>query len=160
MSKILVIGPEAASSGIAEALRRTLSVVVACAVNRRSGLSLLRREPFALVLLDVGLAAADQGGTELLLQNAGEAPLLEIDFAGVPKEHVVERARIALQRRAQDERRARERATADLAAELRSMLSGLLLESQLALREARPDQEPKLRHLVQMAGDLRDRLRA
>ena len=160
MSKILVIGPEAASRGIAEALRRTLGVVVSWASNRRGGLSTLRREPFALVLLDSGLAAADPEGTELLLQNAGEAPLLEIDFATAPGEHVVERARIALQRRAQDERRARERATADLAAELRSMLSGLLLESQLALREARPDQAPKLRHLVQMAGDLRDRLRA
>lgn len=160
MSKILLIAPETFSARIAEALRQSMSVSVCEVSNRRAGLAALRREPYCLVFLDATLAESDTIGTEQLLQNAAEAPVLEIDFATAVRERVVDRARCALLRRAQDERRAHERATAELAAELRSMLSGLLLESQLALREARPDQAPKLRHLVQMAGDLRDRLRA
>lgn len=160
MSKILVIGPETYSAGIAEALRVRMKVVVAWASSRRAGVAALRRERYSLVLLDQELAESDTMGVEPFLQNAEGAPVLEVHFGALAVEQVVDRARMALQRRAQDERRARERATAELAAELRSMVSGLLLESQLALREARPDQEPKLRHLVQMAGDLRDRLRA
>jgi hypothetical protein len=47
-----------------------------------------------------------------------------------------------------------------LQCELNASLAGILLESELALLEASPAQAPKLRHLVQLAGDLRDRLRA
>ena len=51
-------------------------------------------------------------------------------------------------------------ATATLHSELNATLAGVLLESELALRDASPLQAPRLRHLVQLAGDLRDRLRA
>ena len=54
---------------------------------------------------------------------------------------------------------ARTAAAAALQSELNTVLAGVLLESQLALRDANPAQTPRLRHLVQLAGDLRDRLR-
>lgn len=159
-SSILLIAPEAASQAIADALRHELNLSPSRASTRRSGLAALRRNQYSLVLIDEQLVESDGLATELIFQNAGSAPVLEIDFPLTSTDRVVRQARIALQRRADDERKAREAASASLQAELRSALSGLLLESQLALREARPEQPPKLRQLVQMAGDLRDRLRA
>ncbi|HSU18350.1 MAG TPA: hypothetical protein VLI45_01275 [Acidobacteriaceae bacterium] len=156
---ILLISPEAAAISVAAALRDDLNLPVARASSRRAGLAMLRRGQYLLVALDESLAETDEVATDLIFQNAGTAPLIEIDFAAMPPARVVRHARSALQRRAQDEQRAREAAAASLEAELRGLLSGLLLESQLALREAKPEQAPKLRQVVQMAGDLRDRLR-
>jgi hypothetical protein len=65
-----------------------------------------------------------------------------------------------LQRRASDLAQAEAAATQNLHGELNATLAGLLLESQLALRAATPALEPKLRHVVSLASDLRDRLRA
>lgn len=158
-STILLISPEAGGQAIADALRQELNAVVTRLSSRRAGLATLRRSQFSLILLDEALAEADPRVTDLLFQNAGAAPVLEIGMARVPAVRVVRQARTALQRRAADERRAREMAAASLEAELRASLSGLLLESQLALREALPEQAPKLRHLVQLAGNLRERLR-
>ena len=55
---------------------------------------------------------------------------------------------------------ARRAATAEIENDLRTSVTGLLLESELALREPAipPSLAPKLRHLVELAGDLRDRL--
>ena len=53
---------------------------------------------------------------------------------------------------------ARTAATLALQGALRSTLAALLLESQLALREAAPAQQAKLRQVVKLAGELRTRL--
>jgi signal transduction histidine kinase len=159
-SPILLIAPDAAALVLSDVLRGALNLPCVHTSNRRSGLAALRRGEYALVLLDEGLADADPIATELLFQNCGAAPVLEIDFAIAGPERIVRQVRSALRRRAQDEARARIAAAASLQSELRASLSGLLLESQLALREAPPEQAPKLRHLVELAGDLRNRLRA
>lgn len=159
-SSILLISPEAPALIVAEALRRSLNLVSVRASSRRAGLAALRRDEYTLVLLDEGLAEADLVATDILFQSAGTAPVLEIDFGSAGPVRIVRQVRSALHRRAQDEARARIAAAASLQNELRASLSGLLVESQLALREANPAQAPKLRHLVELAGDLRDRLRA
>lgn len=159
-SPILLIAPEAASLVLADALGRELKRPTVRTSNRRSGLAALRRAQYSLVLLDEGLAEANPVATDLLFQNSGDAPVLEINLSQAGAARVIRQARAALHRRALDESRARVAAAASLQSELRASLSGLLLESQLALREAGPEQAPKLRQLVRMAGDLRNRLRA
>jgi hypothetical protein len=157
---ILLIAPEPLALHVAEALRTGLGLALDIAPNRRTGLAQLRRSEFALVLLDESVATADQDATDALYQNAGAAPVLEINFAITGLARIVRQVKAALSRRAQDHAQARAAAAMTLQQELSASLSGLLLESQLALREATPQQEPKLRHLVELAGDLRNRLRA
>lgn len=158
-SPILLIAPESTSAAVADALRQSLDAVVETAANRRAGLAALRRGEYCLVLLDESLAAADAQAAELLYQNAVSAPVLEINFIITGPQRIVRQARAALTRRARDLVQAREAATAELHSELNASLTGLLLESQLALRVAGPKQEEKLKHVVELARKLRNQLR-
>jgi hypothetical protein len=157
---ILLIAPESASLRVAASLRTELEATLDVAINRRAGLALLRRNEYSLVLLEEIFAAADPEAADTLYQNAGSDPVLELNFAITGAPRIVRQVRSALARRAQDQARAHAVAALLLQRELNASLSGLLLESQLALRAASPEQAPKLRHLVELAGDLRDRLRA
>jgi signal transduction histidine kinase len=158
-SHLLLIAPESAAQPIADALRSELHAEVETTPSRRTALTLLRRDDFALILIDENLASADSVTTDLLYQNAGSALILELNLAISGAERLVRQARSALARRARDLATARTAAAAALQSELNTVLAGVLLESQLALRDANPAQTPRLRHLVQLAGDLRDRLR-
>ena len=157
---LLLIAPESAAQPIAEALRSELRAEVETTPSRRAALTLLRRNDFALILIDESLASADSATTDLLYQHAGSALILELNLALSSAARIVRQARSALARRTQDLATARSAATAILHSELNTTLAGVLLESELALRDASPTQAPRLRHLVQLAGDLRDRLRA
>ncbi len=157
---ILLIAPESVAPPIAEALRHDLRAEVETTPSRRSALATLRRNEFALILIDESLATADSASADLLYQSAGGALIVELNLALSSAARVVRQARAALARRTQDLARAQAAAAATLHSELNTTLSGVLLESQLALREATPEQAPRLRHLVQLASELRDRLRA
>ena len=67
----------------------------------------------------------------------------------------------ALARRDGEHAIARRAAAVELENELKSSVTGLMLESELALREANGSTalDAKLRHLVELAGNLRTRLR-
>jgi hypothetical protein len=112
------------------------------------------------VVLEDSVGGADPEAAELLYLNADGAVVLEMNFAITSAARAVRQVRAALHRRAQERARARAAATAALQGELRSTLQGLLLESQLALREAAPAQQAKLRQVVKLAGELRSRLTA
>lgn len=155
---ILLIAPESISLPIAEALRHDLRAEVECIPNRRSALALLRRQEFSLILVDETLTN-DPGSADLLYQNATTAVVVELNLAISGAARIVRQARAALTRRAEDRAHARFSVAAELQSELNTMLAGILLESQLALRETLPEQAPRLVHLVQLAEDLRNRLR-
>lgn len=157
---LLLIAAEPVAERVAESLRTELDASVDIAPNRRAGVAALRRGEYALVLLEEALAAADAEAADTLYAAAGPAPVLEINFAITGTSRIVRQVKSALARRAHDRAQARAAAASSLQNELGASLAGLLLESQLALREATPQQAPKLRHLVELAGDLRDRLRA
>jgi hypothetical protein len=157
---ILIIADGATALAVADVLRRELDLAIEIAPNRRAGLAALRRSEYSLLLLEEGLAAADVDTAELLYEKALTAPVLELNFAITNSQRVLRQVRAALTRRAHDQAQARQAATLSLQNELKASLTGLLLESQLALREAEPAHSAKLRHLVELAGDLRNRLGA
>ncbi len=157
---ILLIAPATTAEPVAAALRRSLDAEVEIAPNRRTAIATLRRRDFALVLLEESLSAADPEGADLISQVVGTAPLMEINFVLSNAERIVRQVGATLTRCAQDRAKAHTAATASLHSELNATLTGLLLESELALREALPQQEPKLRILVALASDLRELLRA
>jgi hypothetical protein len=160
LSPILLITPAAAADPVATALRSGLDIEVEATTSRHTALGCLRHREYSLVLVDEGIAAEDHQSTDLLYRSAGSAPVLEINFALTGAARIVRQVRSALTRRAFDRAQAQTAAALSLQNELNATLSGLLLESQLLLREASPQLEPKLRHVVQLAGDLRERLRA
>jgi hypothetical protein len=157
---VLLIAPEATARPIADALRADLRAEVETTPSRRSALASLRRREFEVVLLDESLASAEPAAADLLYQSAGVTPIVELNFAISSASRIVRQTRAALARRSQETIRARAAAAVSLQGELNAALSGILLESEMALRDASPDQAPRLRHLVQLAGDLRERLRA
>jgi len=157
---ILLVAPETTATPVATAIRLKLDADVQVVPNRRSAVASLRRHEYALIVLEESLTNADPEAAEQLYKTAAGALLIEVNFVLSNAERIVRQVRSALTRRAQDRAQARAAATASLTNELASALAGLLLESQLALREAGPAQQPKLRHVVELASDLRDRLRA
>ncbi len=156
---VLLIAPDPAAATIAQALRQGQNFEVIESAHDRDSASVLRREEFGLILLDENLAAADPHATAALYAAAGTAPILEVNFAICNVERVLRQVRAALSRRAQDEAKARIAVAAALGNELNASLTGLLLKSQLALREADPELAPALRQLIDLAGELRSQLR-
>jgi len=157
---ILIIAPGPAAPAVAESLRRALDTPVETVPTRRAGLAALRREEYSLILLEESLVAADPDATEEIYQKALAAPVLELNFAISSEQRVLRQVRAALTRRAHDQAQAQTAAALSLQNELKSSLTGLLLESQLALRNAQPEIAPKLRHLVELTAKLCNRLNA
>ena len=156
---LLLVAPDPPASAVAQALRRELEARVEVAAHGRTGLSALRRDDFELVVLEENLAAAEPEAIEALFAAAGTAPVLEINFGLCGIERVVRQVRAALERRAADEAKARQAVSNSLGNELNASLAGLLLESQLALRQAGPEVLPTLQHLIDLASELRTQLR-
>ncbi|WP_263378513.1 hypothetical protein [Granulicella paludicola] len=160
MTIILLIAAEATAVPVAAALREQLSVEVQTVPNRRSAVANLRRHDYSLIVMEESLSNLDPEAADQLYKAAAGALLLEVNFGLSNTQRIVRQVRAALTRRALDRAQARSAAAVALTNELNSALAGLLLESQLALREATPAQRPKLLHVVELAADLRDRLRA
>jgi signal transduction histidine kinase len=156
---ILVIASEQAATIVAEALRLALHETVETAATRRTGQAALRRHDFNLVLLDQSLVFSETDAADLLYDSASGALLLEFNFALCSADRIVRQVRAALSRQALDRVRAREAAATALYSELNASLTGLLLQSELLLRGAPPELAPRLQHLVELAGNLRDLLR-
>ncbi len=156
---ILLVAPEPPAATVAQALRRELDLRVHIAPGGRSALTALRREDFQLIVLEDNLAAAEPDAAAALFAGAGTAPVLEINFGLCGIDRILRQVRSALQRRLEDEAKARRAVAHSLQNELNASLAGLLLESQLALRGAGPEILPTLQHLIELASELREKLR-
>ena len=98
---------------------------------------------------------------DLVWQNAGLALPVQMNFAISGSARLGREIKAALVRREGEHALARRAAAREIENELKTSVTGLLLESELALREPAGSAtlEPKLRHLVELAGSLRERLR-
>ena len=134
---------------------------VEVAETRRAGLAALRRSEFGVVVVEESLAETDSEWADQVWGLAGLAMPLQVNFAISGCARLSREIKAALMRRAGEQAIARRAAVTEIENDLKSAVTGLLLESQLALREpAIPATlEPKLRHLVELAGALRERLR-
>jgi hypothetical protein len=157
---VLVISPMSDASQVAESLAATLNCSVNVASTYRAGLMELRRHDYSVVVIDDSIAEASPGTAELLWRNFGLAVPMQINFAFSSGIRLAREVQAAITRREQQQARALRAAASLLENDLKSALTGLLLQSQLALAE--PELTPKiagkLELVAELAGSLRRRL--
>ena len=157
---ILMITPIAGADNCAASLAGMLGVPVEIASSRKLGLAALRRRDYATVIVDESIAEADPAGTELIWKHSGLAVPLQINFALVGGARLGREVKAALGRREQEESLALRAATSQLENDLKSTVTGLILQSELALAEPSvpPQLALKLQLVAELAGTLRRRL--
>lgn len=145
---------------MAATLAQKLGIAVEVAASRAAALRLLQRRSYALVVLDQILADADPQGTELVWRHTGLAIPVQINFALAGSTRLEREMRGALTRRQREQQMAGVAAAAAVDAALKNAVTGILLESRLALEEKglSPGIESRLRTLAGIANQLRERL--
>ena len=137
MSILIVSGIEGVRN-CAEVVSKQLGMKVEFASGRRGAVDALRQREFAAVVVDETLAECDPQAAEAIWERSGLAIPMQINFALAGAARIIREIRAALQRRQREQAAARMAAREDIGAELKNTVSGLLLQSQLALAERRP----------------------
>ena len=158
---LLITGMDGAES-CAAAVAEQVHVHVEVAGSRRAGLLALRRGEFSVVVVEQSLVEGDAEWADQIWTSAGQALPLEVNFGISGAARLAREIRGALARLEGEQVSARRAAAEDIANELKSSITGLLLQSELMLREPAVTKamEPKLRNLVALARTLRERLLA
>ncbi len=159
---VLLVTAMLGAENLAKSLSEGAGVVLEVARSRRAALASLRRQMYVAVIVDTELPAIEVTSTEMLWQNGGVAVPLEVDLRALGAAALTRLLRSMLERRNEMETIVREEVTRSMAEELRSTVTGMLLQSDLALRDKNlsPVLERRVRELRAMADDLRLRLRA
>ncbi len=159
MSILMVTGIEGARN-CADAVSAQLGMEIEVAAGRKEALAVLRRQEFAVVVVDETLAECDPAAAEAVWERAGLAIPLQINFALSGAARLVREIRAGLRRREREQELAHRAAAAAMETELKSTVAGLLLQSQLALSgDGVPMQvADRLRIMADLAGSLRQQL--
>ena len=158
---VLLVTAITGADHMAEALSERAGVVIELVRSRRAALASLRRYSFDVVMIDATLPDGEVTPTQMLWQNTGDAIPMEVDLRALGASGVARLLRGILNRREQMEIQVREQVTRTLAESMRGPITGLLLQSDLVLREGdlTPSAEAKVREMRALADDLRVRLR-
>jgi len=161
MTILIVSGIEGVRN-CAEVVSKQLGMTVEFASGRREAVDALRHREFAAVGVDETLAECDPEAAEAIWERAGLAIPMQINFALAGAARIIREIRAALQRRLREQAAARRAAREDIDSELKNTVSGLLLQSQLALAERGLPMHivQKLRMVEDLAGKLRLQLAA
>jgi signal transduction histidine kinase len=161
MSILIVTGIEGAQN-CAKAVAGELGLEFEVAEGRKQALAYLRQREFAVVVVDESIVECDPAGADSIWQRAGLAIPLQINFAIAGAARLAREIRSALHRREREQMLAHRAAAAAIESELKTTLTGLLLQSQLALScsEASSPLTEKLRIVADLAGSLRRQLSA
>jgi CheY-like chemotaxis protein len=157
---VLIVSPMADVNQLAESLTTTLGCPVKVANGHRAGVAELRRRDYSVVVVDDCMAEANPAATDMLWQNLGMAVPMQINFAFHGGTRLAREVKAALGRCEQQQVSAMRAAASLLENELKSTVTGLLLQSQLALAEPAlpPQLTVKLELVAELAGNLRRRL--
>ncbi|ADV81614.1 hypothetical protein [Terriglobus saanensis] len=158
---VLILTAMEGAENLAGVLSREADVTVQVARNWMSALAVLRREAFTIVLVDSALAQTQPGSMETLWERADLAVPLELNIAELGADRLIRQICGILARREQEYVLARKAAGLEIEEELRSHVTGLLLESDLMLSEQAisPIVRQRLVTLRELADGLRVRLR-
>src|SRR5258705_9604328 len=159
MRSVLLITGVPGAAECAQAMEKQLGLHVDTVPDRRAGLAALRREEYAVVILDENLALADAVATDVLWRQASLAIPIEINFAICGCARITREVRAALARRDQEQMLAIRAAATLVESELNSAVTGLVLQSELAMRETgiTPAIAARLQTIGEIADSVRDR---
>lgn len=154
--RVLLVSALSSAEQGAAAIMQQLGLDVEIVRGRREAMDALRRESYAVVIVEESLAESDSRAAELLWKMTGLAIPIQVNFALTGEARLVRELRAALARRDAAERAA----LAAVQSELRNTVSGLVLQTQLALHESgqAPRLEQRLRLMAELAGNLKQRL--
>jgi hypothetical protein len=112
------------------------------------------------VVVDDSLVEADASGADLLWKHSGLAFPMQFNFAISSGARLAREVRTAIGRRNQELALARRDAARALESELKSITTGLILQTELALSESalNPSLEEKLKLIADLAAKLRRQL--
>ena len=112
--------------------------------------------------MEESLAETDPQWAEEMREASALAMPLQVNFAITGCARLAREVKAAILRRNGERAAVRRQVRTELENELKSSVTGLLLESELALREPSVSASlaPKLRHLVELAGAIREHLTA
>jgi hypothetical protein len=158
---VLLVTTMSGADNCAAAIGRQLGLSVEVAENRRIALAALRRREYCVLVLDESLVEADPAGAEVLWQQAGLAVPIQVNLGISGCNRVLREVRAALQRRERELSLAMRAATQIMEGEMNTTITGLLLQTQLAMEEPMltPGTAVKLRQVFALASELREQLR-
>lgn len=161
MRSVLLITAVASAAECAQLIEKQLGLAVEVVPDRRAGMAALRRQEYAVVILDENLALADPAAADVLWKQAGLGIPIEINFAICGCARIAREVRASLARRDQEQMLAMRSAAALVESELNSAVTGLVLQSELAMGEpgVTPAITARLQAMRGLANSLRDRLR-
>ena len=161
MSILIISGIEGVCN-CTEVFSKQLVMKVELARNRRAAMEAMRHKEYVAVVVDESLAECDPAGADAIWEHAGLAIPVQINFAVSGVGRVIREIRAALHRRKWEQAKARQAATASIEKELKNTVSGLLLQSELALLQGGVPAvvAEKLRLIADLAGTLRQQLAA
>jgi len=159
MSILIVSGIEGVRN-CSDAVAKLLALKVEIAEGRRAALDALRKRSFSAVVVDETLAECDPAAADAIWEHSGAAIPLQINFALSSASRIVREVRAAINRREREQAVALLAAREDIGTELRKTVTGLLLQSQLALSQSGVPTvvAEKLRTVADLAGTLRQQL--
>ncbi len=160
VQRVLVISALSGAENCAAAIMQQMGLDVEVVAGRREAIEALRTGTYTAVIVDDALAEGDPRGAEVLWKLAGMAIPMQVNFALTGSARLVRDLRAALARREQEQGAAERAALRAVESELRNTISGLLLQTQLALRDSPPSPqlEQRLRLMAELAGNLKQRL--
>jgi len=158
--QVLLVSPMADATRTADSLAATLGCSVTVAATYRAGLVAFRHQDFSVVVIDDCIAEGNPGAAELLWRNFGLAVPVQINFAFSSGSRLAREVQAAIARREMQQVISLRAAASVLESDLKSTITGLLLQSQLALAEPAlsPRLTGKLELVAELAGSLRRRL--
>lgn len=120
----------------------------------------LQAQEYTAVVVDQVLVDATPGSLDLLWKHAGGAIVVTVNLAISGAERVVREVKAALRRRERERTAAQQAAAARLRNELTGAVTGILLSSELALKEPAlpPIVVSKLRSVHELALQMKQRL--
>ena len=130
---ILLVTPSVRAQECAQAIQQVTTEAVQVVSTVQLASEKLRNQGYVAVVLDQSLVEAEPDDTDLALQHAGSAVLLQMNLAISGVERVVRELRVALNRRKRETLAARREAEQVLRSELKGTVTALLLSCEMAL---------------------------
>ncbi len=157
---ILLVTTSKVGVACAGLLEQALAEPVQVAANLRQAATLLRKQEYRAIVVEDAVAEAYPKGLNVMLEAAADALPVYVNLAISNGERVMREVGHALQHQAEFRIKAMHTAELQLANELRDVLTGILLSTELALRSAGLSSyvEEKLHSIQRLAAQIRGRL--